>query len=86
MALRHHLPLVAAALCCILAVACSAPQSSAAEQRTASHPPSPPLAGDHTSNWAVIVSTSRYWFNYRHASDALSFYHIVRRFDHFWVV
>lgn len=33
----------------------------------------------HTSNWAVIVSTSRYWFNYRHASDALSFYHTVRR-------
>jgi len=33
----------------------------------------------HTSNWAVILSTSRYWFNYRHASDALSFYHVVRR-------
>ena len=36
-------------------------------------------ASGHTSNWAVILSTSRYWFNYRHASDALSFYHIVRR-------
>mmetsp|Transcript_712 Transcript_712/g.2112 ORF Transcript_712/g.2112 Transcript_712/m.2112 type:complete len:478 (-) Transcript_712:356-1789(-) len=33
----------------------------------------------HTSNWAVIVSTSRYWFNYRHATDALTFYHTVRR-------
>ena len=21
--------------------------------------------GGHTSNWAVIVNTSRYWFNYR---------------------
>lgn len=36
-------------------------------------------SGGHTSNWAVIVSTSRYWFNYRHASDALTFYHTVRR-------
>ena len=36
-------------------------------------------ASGHTSNWAVILSTSRYWFNYRHISDALTFYHICRR-------
>lgn len=36
-------------------------------------------AGSHTSNWAVLLSTSRYWFNYRHISDALTFYHICRR-------
>jgi phosphatidylinositol glycan class K len=38
----------------------------------------PPAAasygGNHTSNWAVIVCTSRYWYNYRHMSNALSFY------------
>ena len=27
---------------------------------------------------AVIVSTSRYWFNYRHASNALSIYHLLK--------
>ena len=32
----------------------------------------------HTNNWALIASTSRYWFNYRHTSNALSFYHTVR--------
>lgn len=31
-----------------------------------------------TNNWALIVDSSRYWFNYRHASNALSFYHILK--------
>jgi len=31
------------------------------------------------NNWAVIVDTSRFWYNYRHAANALSFYHTVRR-------
>ena len=29
--------------------------------------------------WAVIVSSSRYWLNYRHASNALGVYQAVRR-------
>ena len=33
----------------------------------------------HNNNWAVIVSTSRYWFNYRHNANALSLYHIVKK-------
>lgn len=33
----------------------------------------------HTNNWAVIACTSSYWFNYRHVSNALSVYHIIRR-------
>lgn len=33
----------------------------------------------HTNNWAIIVSTSRYWFNYRHVANALSIYHIVKQ-------
>ncbi|KAK9378002.1 peptidase C13 family-domain-containing protein [Kockiozyma suomiensis] len=33
----------------------------------------------HTNNWAVIVSTSRFWFNYRHLANALSMYRTVKR-------
>ncbi|EGD76563.1 hypothetical protein PTSG_07678 [Salpingoeca rosetta] len=33
----------------------------------------------HGDNWAVIVSTSMYWYNYRHTSNALVFYHTVKR-------
>ncbi|KAK9467721.1 peptidase C13 family-domain-containing protein [Lipomyces arxii] len=33
----------------------------------------------HTNNWAVIVSTSRFWFNYRHQANALSMYRTVKR-------
>ena len=41
--------------------------------------PSPSLAGTHTSNWAVLVSTSRFWFNYRHLANVLSLYRSVKR-------
>lgn len=34
---------------------------------------------EHTSNWAVLVSTSRFWFNYRHLANVLSLYHTVKR-------
>ncbi|XP_003386666.1 PREDICTED: GPI-anchor transamidase-like [Amphimedon queenslandica] len=33
----------------------------------------------HTNNWAVLVGSSRYWFNYRHESNVLSIYHSVKR-------
>lgn len=33
----------------------------------------------HTNNWAVIVSTSRFWFNYRHMANAISMYRTVKR-------
>ncbi|KAL9182851.1 hypothetical protein ACHAXT_004130 [Thalassiosira profunda] len=39
----------------------------------------PLAAGNHTSNVAVIVSSSRYWFNYRHVTNALSVYHLLKR-------
>jgi len=32
----------------------------------------------HKSNHAVIVSASRYWFNYRHEINALSIYNILK--------
>lgn len=39
-----------------------------------------PLASaEHTSNWAVLVSTSRFWFNYRHLANVLSLYRTVKR-------
>ncbi|KAI5958078.1 irc3 [Candida theae] len=34
---------------------------------------------NHTNNWAVLVSTSRFWFNYRHMANVLSFYRTVKR-------
>lgn len=34
---------------------------------------------NHTNNWAVLVSTSRFWFNYRHMANSLSFYRTVKR-------
>ena len=36
-------------------------------------------SGNHTSNVAIIVSSSRYWFNYRHVTNALSIYHLLKR-------
>ncbi|KAI0537852.1 peptidase C13 family-domain-containing protein [Xylaria digitata] len=37
------------------------------------------VAAEHTSNWAVLVGTSRFWFNYRHLSNVLSMYRTVKR-------
>merc|ERR1719221_1021492 len=31
------------------------------------------------NNWAVLVDTSRYWYNYRHVANVLSFYHTIKR-------
>lgn len=33
----------------------------------------------HNNNWAVIISTSRFWFNYRHMANSLSMYRTVKR-------
>ncbi|KAF8333304.1 peptidase C13 family-domain-containing protein [Amanita rubescens] len=35
--------------------------------------------GTHTNNWAVLVCSSRYWFNYRHMANALGMYRTVKR-------
>jgi glycosylphosphatidylinositol transamidase (GPIT) subunit GPI8 len=43
------------------------------------HCSSPESLTVHTNNWAIIASTSSYWFNYRHVSNALSVYYIIRR-------
>ncbi|KAI5359606.1 putative peptidase C13, legumain [Septoria linicola] len=39
----------------------------------------PDVSATHTSNWAVLVSTSRFWFNYRHLANTLSLYRTVKR-------
>jgi phosphatidylinositol glycan class K len=39
----------------------------------------PFATSEHTSNWAVLVSTSRFWFNYRHLANVLSLYRTVKR-------
>jgi phosphatidylinositol glycan class K len=36
-------------------------------------------ASGHTNNWAVLVSTLRFWFNYRHMANVLSLYRTVKR-------
>ena len=33
----------------------------------------------HTNNWAILVDTSRFWFNYRHVANVLSVYRSVKR-------
>ncbi|KAB2005646.1 hypothetical protein ERO13_A11G250480v2 [Gossypium hirsutum] len=40
---------------------------------------SPVEAAMHTNNWAVLVCTSRFWFNYRHMANTLSLYRTVKR-------
>lgn len=44
-------------------------------QNSSSSPPPPPPPNIH----AVIVSSSRYWFNYRHAMNALGVYQILKQ-------
>uniref|UniRef100_A0A8R7JVX7 GPI-anchor transamidase n=1 Tax=Triticum urartu TaxID=4572 RepID=A0A8R7JVX7_TRIUA len=43
----------------------------------------PPAASSpaavHNNNWAVLVCTSRFWFNYRHMANTLSLYRTVKR-------
>ncbi|KAF7351445.1 GPI-anchor transamidase [Mycena sanguinolenta] len=39
----------------------------------------PGSTSNHTNNWAVLVCSSRYWFNYRHMANALGMYRTVKR-------
>ena len=33
----------------------------------------------HTNNWAIIINTSKFWFNYRHMANSFSIYHTIKR-------
>ncbi|TKY88326.1 hypothetical protein EX895_002678 [Sporisorium graminicola] len=37
------------------------------------------IRGGHTNNWAVLVCTSKFWFNYRHIANTLGMYRTVKR-------
>ena len=37
------------------------------------------LSAPYTNNLAILISSSRYWFNYRHFSNTLSVYRSVKR-------
>ncbi|XP_028408342.1 GPI-anchor transamidase-like [Dendronephthya gigantea] len=37
------------------------------------------FSSKHTNNWAVIVCTSRFWFNYRHVANSLAIYRSVKQ-------
>lgn len=37
------------------------------------------LSKQHTNNWAVLVCTSKYWYNYRHVANVLSIYRSIKR-------
>ena len=40
----------------------------------------PPFSSNTlTNNWAVLVSSSKYWYNYRHAANVLSIYRSIKR-------
>ncbi|GAA6050191.1 hypothetical protein JCM3770_000446 [Rhodotorula araucariae] len=41
--------------------------------------PAPSSSSDFTNNWAVLVCTSRFWFNYRHIANTLAMYRTVKR-------
>ena len=69
------LPLVAA----LLLVYPSTCTASASLSSSLSPTLSSFLSLNVTSHWVVLISTSRYWFNYRHAANALSVYRIVKR-------
>ncbi|PSC75371.1 GPI-anchor transamidase isoform A [Micractinium conductrix] len=58
----------------LLALLCSAAHLSAAVNTSAASVGEGPV-----DTWAVIVDSSRYWLNYRHAANALGIYQAVRR-------
>jgi GPI-anchor transamidase subunit K len=57
--------------CCFLLLTIAEPVASAAAAAATGH--------QHKSNYAVVLSSSRYWFNYRHTANALSVYQILKR-------
>lgn len=65
--------LAAVAAVALLLILCHA-AIAAAQAATGS-----PTATGRTNHWGVVVGGSRYLFNYRHSSNALTFYHLLRQ-------
>lgn len=76
---RSALLFAGAATRLLLALLCSAAHLSAAVNTSAASVGEGPV-----DTWAVIVDSSRYWLNYRHAANALGIYQAVRRWG--WLV
>lgn len=55
-----------AVLTALLCICCTAAEASSQPQQ-------------HSSNYAVLVCTSKYWFNYRHVSNTLSIYWTIKK-------
>ena len=78
--LRKKKPVIVALL--VAAIATLQFVSDDATAPGAGKPPPPPLdatSGGAEDTWAVIVSTSRFWQNYRHSANALAVYWAARR-------
>ncbi|CAM9184630.1 unnamed protein product, partial [Ectocarpus sp. 12 AP-2014] len=58
---------------------CSVPLFSAVGVTASTAAGAKGASSRHNNNWAVLVCTSRFWFNYRHVANTLSVYHTVRR-------
>lgn len=72
-------PLLAHALVTAVVLALMLLGGGAGPSTAAAAPTSTPAPAPHSSNWAVLVSTSRYWLNYRHIVNTMSVYHVVKR-------
>ena len=53
--------------------------STNAAHETSTNATGRPRATTHTNNWAVLVGTSKFWFNYRHLANVLGMYRTVKR-------
>ena len=54
------------------------PQTLFASASVPSLKASPAADNSPNNNWAVLVGSSKWWYNYRHVANTLSFYHIVK--------
>ncbi|GAA5942121.1 hypothetical protein JCM3775_007407 [Rhodotorula graminis] len=53
--------------------------ASALVAASSSSSSTPVASTSFTNNWAVLVCTSRFWFNYRHIANTLAMYRTVKR-------
>lgn len=67
---RPGLLLLAHAALALAAAACAAASTGSSNSSSSQ---------DGGDTWAVILSSSRYWLNYRHSANALAVYQAVRR-------
>ena len=86
--LSHRLKPAASFLCALLILSACACVSRAADSRARQQQQQRQHSrqnartnlspGNHTRNAAVLVSSSRYWHNYRHVSNVLSLYNVLK--------